>query len=60
MGTNNGNRVMDKSWEQIQKKTFTNWINNHLKTVSAAPIVDLAADLANGENLIILLRKADC
>jgi hypothetical protein len=48
-------RVMDKSWEQVQKKTFTNWINNNLKQVSANPIVNLATDLSSGENLIILL-----
>jgi trehalose-6-phosphate synthase len=51
-------RVLDKNWEQVQKKTFTNWINSYLKKINVTPIIDLTADLSNGENLILLLRKA--
>ncbi|KAJ2996842.1 hypothetical protein HDV02_006095 [Globomyces sp. JEL0801] len=49
-------KVLDKTWEQIQKKTFTNWINNQLKVCDVAPIVDLATDFSNGEKLILLLQ----
>ncbi|KAJ3276250.1 hypothetical protein HDV01_005698 [Terramyces sp. JEL0728] len=49
-------KIFDKSWEQVQKKTFTNWINIHLKECGAPPIVDLTTDLSNGENLILLLQ----
>jgi hypothetical protein len=48
--------VLDKGWEAVQKKTFTNWINNYLKQCGAGPVVDLASDLSSGENLILLLR----
>jgi hypothetical protein len=46
---------MNKDWEIIQKKTFTNWINNKLRLRELAPITDIADDLASGENLIQLL-----
>ncbi|KAI8925778.1 calponin homology domain-containing protein [Entophlyctis helioformis] len=49
-------RVMDRSWEVIQKKTFTNWINNQLKKSDLPPIVDLDTDLSSGESLIQLLE----
>jgi hypothetical protein len=35
---------------------FTNWINNYLKECNAKPIVDLASDFSDGENLILLLQ----
>jgi hypothetical protein len=38
-------------------KTFTNWTNSYLIKAKAPPIVDLAADLSSGENLILLLGK---
>jgi hypothetical protein len=46
---------MNKDWEIIQKKTFTNWINNKLKLRDVSPIVEIAADLSSGEKLILLL-----
>ncbi|KAJ3046582.1 hypothetical protein HK097_000722 [Rhizophlyctis rosea] len=49
-------RVMDKQWEQIQKKTFTNWINNQLKKKNLSPITDLSSELSSGEKLIELLE----
>ncbi|KAJ3282534.1 hypothetical protein HK104_010842 [Borealophlyctis nickersoniae] len=51
-----GYKLMDKSWEHIQKKTFTNWINNQLKQKEVAPIADLASELSSGEKLIQLLE----
>lgn len=47
---------MDKSWEVIQKKTFTNWINNKLKIRSIPPLNNIDTDLASGETLIQLLE----
>ena len=47
---------MDRSWEAIQKKTFTNWINNQLKQQKFEPIKDLDTDLSSGESLIHLLE----
>ncbi|KAJ3024208.1 hypothetical protein HKX48_004481 [Thoreauomyces humboldtii] len=49
-------RVMDKTWETIQKKTFVNWINNQLKQKEIAPIDNLDVDLSSGEKLIQLLE----
>ncbi|KNC98650.1 uncharacterized protein SPPG_06332 [Spizellomyces punctatus DAOM BR117] len=49
-------RVMDKTWENIQKKTFTNWINNQLKQKDVAPLENLDTDLCTGEKLIQLLE----
>jgi hypothetical protein len=47
---------MNKDWEIIQKKTFTNWINNKLRLRDIKPITDIAEDLSSGENLIQLLE----
>ncbi|KAI9104832.1 calponin homology domain-containing protein [Phlyctochytrium arcticum] len=47
---------MDKSWEIVQKKTFTNWINNQLKQKDVAPLESLDTDLCSGEKLIQLLE----
>ncbi|KAI8914816.1 calponin homology domain-containing protein [Powellomyces hirtus] len=47
---------MDKTWETIQKKTFTNWINNQLKTKDVAPLENIDTDFGSGEKLIQLLE----
>ncbi|KAI8996744.1 calponin homology domain-containing protein [Gaertneriomyces semiglobifer] len=49
-------RVMDRTWETIQKKTFANWINNQLKQKDVEPIQTLDNDLSTGEKLIQLLE----
>ncbi|KAJ3121335.1 hypothetical protein HK098_003775 [Nowakowskiella sp. JEL0407] len=49
-------RVMEKTWETMQKKTFTNWINNKLKLKEYSPIVELNEELSSGEKLIQLLE----
>ena len=49
-------RIMDKTWEVIQKKTFTNWINNKLKIAKVSPITDIDVELCSGEKLIQLLE----
>lgn len=48
--------VMDKSWENIQKKTFLNWMNNQLNKKSISPIGNLDADISSGVSLIQLLE----
>ena len=46
----------DNSWINIQKKTFTNWINSKLKQKNVANIAKIETDLCNGEKLIQLLE----
>ncbi|KAJ3166181.1 hypothetical protein HK101_011978 [Irineochytrium annulatum] len=51
----------DKTWEVTQKRTFTNWVNNHLKSKGHGPTFMMtpetfASDLASGERLIVLLE----
>ncbi|KAJ3332002.1 hypothetical protein HDU76_001618, partial [Blyttiomyces sp. JEL0837] len=48
--------LADKAWELVQRKTFTNWINNQLKKQKISPIQELDADLSSGEKLIQLLE----
>ena len=43
------------SWMQIQRNTFTNWLNEQLKTVGVV-IQDLRTDFADGVNLIRLVE----
>jgi actinin alpha len=47
--------LMDKTWERIQKKTFTGWCNNHLRK-RALKIETLETDLQDGLKLIALLE----
>lgn len=44
-----------KEWVQIQKKTFTKWINSHLGN-RTKHISDLTSDLQDGVCLIVLLE----
>ncbi|TPX45442.1 hypothetical protein SeMB42_g02632 [Synchytrium endobioticum] len=49
-------RILDKSWESIQERTFSNWISTKLATRGIPPIKHLATDLSTGETLIQLLE----
>lgn len=46
---------MDPAWERQQKKTFTAWINSHLRKVDVQ-IDELAEDLRDGLKLMLLLE----
>ncbi len=46
----------DQEWLVMQKRTFTNWINDKL-AVSDHKITDLAKDLDDGTILIELLQN---
>ncbi|KAI9188028.1 alpha-actinin [Blastocladiella emersonii ATCC 22665] len=48
-------RIMDKTWEIVQKKTFTKWVNTKLQLRGMA-VTDLATELADGVALINLLE----
>ncbi|KAI8328265.1 calponin homology domain-containing protein [Chlamydoabsidia padenii] len=47
---------MDKTWESIQQKTFTKWLNNKLDVKGVPHIQNLTEDLASGVTLIQLLE----
>ncbi|CAM0139645.1 unnamed protein product [Umbelopsis sp. WA50703] len=49
-------KIMDKTWEVTQQKTFTKWVNNKLDAQSVAHIENLGEDIANGVRLIQLLE----
>ncbi|PIK50379.1 putative plectin-like [Apostichopus japonicus] len=42
--------------DEIQKKTFTKWVNKHLQTSRQPPVVDLFTDLRDGKVLLSLLE----
>lgn len=48
-------RNLDDKWIQIQKNTFTNWINEQLKTEKEAPLTDLKLDFIDGVKLVKLV-----
>lgn len=53
-----GSHVMNKQWELVQKKTFTNWFNAQLKRGGHLTMVnDLTTDLDNG---ILLYHLLEC
>ncbi|XP_011184955.1 dystrophin, isoforms A/C/F/G/H isoform X2 [Zeugodacus cucurbitae] len=47
-------RFMDER-QDIQKKTFTKWINSHLLKTQCTPVNDLFEDLRDGHRLLALL-----
>ncbi|KAL7748857.1 alpha-actinin [Sorochytrium milnesiophthora] len=48
-------RVMDKTWESVQKKTFTKWVNTKLQSKGVA-VQDLTSEFGDGVALIQLLE----
>eukprot|EP01108_Squamamoeba_japonica_P002275 TRINITY_DN206_c0_g1_i8.p2 TRINITY_DN206_c0_g1~~TRINITY_DN206_c0_g1_i8.p2 ORF type:complete len:865 (-),score=590.84 TRINITY_DN206_c0_g1_i8:34-2628(-) len=53
-----GKRIMDQGWVQVQKKTFTKWANNHLvkKFGKDVFLAELENDFETGEKLIQLVN----
>jgi len=51
--------VMDRAWEDIQRKTFTKWSNSHLVKSfgSSAAIENLASDFQTGIKLMQLINS---
>jgi len=45
----------EKGWEEVQKKTFTNWVNSHLRK-RGLQVVTLQNDFSDGIKLIKLLE----
>ncbi|EDQ88477.1 uncharacterized protein MONBRDRAFT_32785 [Monosiga brevicollis MX1] len=50
-----GPRVLDDQWQRQQQKTFTAWINSHLRKRSLK-IEDIAVDLCDGKLLLQLVE----
>ncbi|KAF0543798.1 actinin-like protein [Gigaspora margarita] len=49
-------KVMDRTWETIQEKTFTKWVNSKLADRKIEPITDLTQAMSDGVRLIQLLE----
>lgn len=47
--------LADKGWVEVQKKTFTNWVNDKLKETDKH-VEELKCDLKDGTSLITLLQ----
>lgn len=52
---NNGIAQEEAQWIQVQKKTFTKWVNQQLAPVGSH-IEDIYSDFKNGINLVTLLQ----
>ncbi len=52
---NTASVMADKSWVYVQKKTFTNWVNDKLKATDCK-VEDLQVDLKDGIVLITLMQ----
>ena len=50
-----GDGLADKGWVEVQKKTFTNWMNDKLKETDRH-VDELTKDLNDGLSLITLLQ----
>jgi len=50
-----GKLLMDKSWELVQKKTFTKWVNSHLAK-RGQKLEDLSKDFHDGLKLLSFLE----
>jgi len=49
------NKELVKNWERIQKKTFTGWINSHLRKRNDK-VTELTTDLSDGLRIFKLLE----
>lgn len=54
-GSDTGKFLMERTWEKIQQKTFTKWVNSHLRKRKLA-INDLQKDFGDGVLLIQFLE----
>ncbi|KAL5004306.1 hypothetical protein ScPMuIL_017762 [Solemya velum] len=52
----NKNTIIEDQWINIQKKTFTNWINEQL-SVSGRSVDDIGADFCDGVRLVSLVES---
>eukprot|EP00052_Salpingoeca_macrocollata_P018860 m.155408 g.155408 ORF g.155408 m.155408 type:complete len:878 (-) comp20807_c8_seq1:31-2664(-) len=50
-----GANLMDDQWQKQQQKTFTAWVNSHLRKVNVH-VDDVQTDFCDGHNLIKLLE----
>jgi len=50
-----GPKLADKGWERVQKKTFTGWVNYHLKKRELS-VEDIEKDFSDGTKLSQLLE----
>lgn len=50
-----GELLMERTWERIQEKTFTKWVNSHLRKRKLV-LENLKTDLSNGVMLINFLE----
>ncbi|KAJ2495757.1 alpha-actinin, partial [Coemansia sp. RSA 2049] len=48
--------AVDKSWELVQSKTFTKWVNARLSEHSLAPLSNVCTDFSDGTALVNLLQ----
>ncbi|QSL66599.1 hypothetical protein MERGE_000981 [Pneumocystis wakefieldiae] len=48
--------LLDRSWQDVQHKTFTKWVNTKLSACELPPAVSLKTDLSDGIRLISLLE----
>jgi actinin alpha len=51
----NDRNLLDKAWERTQKKTFTAWVNSHLRKLGSS-IEDIGTDFSDGIKLAQLLE----
>lgn len=54
MADSSSGGLSDKDWIQVQKKTFTNWVNDKLKETEYR-VDEITKDLGDGVLLITLL-----
>lgn len=50
-----GDGLADRGWVEVQKKTFTNWVNDKLKDTDRH-VDELQKDLQDGLSLITLMQ----
>lgn len=50
-----GDGLADRGWVEVQKKTFTNWVNDKLKETDKH-VDELQSDFQDGTSLITLLQ----
>jgi len=55
-GATSDSHLADTGWIDVQKKTFTNWVNDKLKATPDNQVEDVKTGLQDGVSLITLLQ----
>lgn len=55
-GRQDSARLSNRQWQDVQRKTFTKWVNNQLEKAKIEPVESMVEEFSDGAKLIQLLE----